>query len=147
MDNGHTISKHHYKPYWRAYKPCEFLDVDADGKYSCSIYPLRPAVCKDFAIKEWECPNNPEFYGKAPKNKRLKNKKVDSFFKRVFFRLFSGFFVSIMLITAISALILNALHLISDNLSGIISFATVGICSIIVIFLEKRAIRNTLVEN
>ena len=24
MDNGHTISKHHYKPYWRAYKSCEF---------------------------------------------------------------------------------------------------------------------------
>ena len=24
MDNGYTISKHHYKPYWRAYKSCEY---------------------------------------------------------------------------------------------------------------------------
>ena len=24
MDNGYTISDHYYKPYWRAYKSCEY---------------------------------------------------------------------------------------------------------------------------
>ena len=41
--------------------PCEFLDKNDDGKYSCAIYPYRPSVCRDYGIKEWTCPNNPDF--------------------------------------------------------------------------------------
>jgi Fe-S-cluster containining protein len=41
--------------------PCEFLDKDDEGKYSCAIYAFRPSVCRDFGVKEWECPNNPGF--------------------------------------------------------------------------------------
>ena len=41
--------------------PCEFLDKDEDGKCSCAIYHYRPAVCRDYGIKEWTCPNNPNF--------------------------------------------------------------------------------------
>ena len=42
-------------------KPCEFLDKDDEGKYKCAIYPIRPSVCKDFGIRQWECPKNPGF--------------------------------------------------------------------------------------
>jgi Fe-S-cluster containining protein len=41
--------------------PCEFLDKDEEGKHSCAIYAFRPSVCRDFGVKEWECPNNPGF--------------------------------------------------------------------------------------
>ena len=45
--------------------PCEFLDKDEDGKYLCAIYPYRPSVCKDFGVKEWQCPNNPNYLKKV----------------------------------------------------------------------------------
>lgn len=47
--------------------PCEFLDKDEDGNYSCSIYPYRPSVCRDFGVKEWTCPNNPDYLKKVTK--------------------------------------------------------------------------------
>ena len=47
--------------------PCEFLDKDEEGKYSCAIYPYRPSVCRDFGVKEWDCPNNPDYLKKATK--------------------------------------------------------------------------------
>ena len=45
--------------------PCEFLDKDEEGKYSCAIYSHRPSVCRDFGVKEWTCPNNPDYLKKA----------------------------------------------------------------------------------
>ena len=47
--------------------PCEYLDKDENGQYSCAIYPYRPSVCKDFGVKEWECPNNPDYLKKVTK--------------------------------------------------------------------------------
>jgi Fe-S-cluster containining protein len=41
--------------------PCEFLDRDENGKSSCAIYAHRPSVCRDFGVKEWTCPNNPDY--------------------------------------------------------------------------------------
>ena len=48
--------------------PCEFLDKNGDGTYSCAIYPHRPSVCKDFGVKEWECPNNPDYLKQRKKS-------------------------------------------------------------------------------
>ena len=45
--------------------PCEFLDKNEDGTYSCAIYAYRPLVCKDFGVKEWPCPNNPDYLKKG----------------------------------------------------------------------------------
>ena len=47
--------------------PCEFLDKDENGLHSCAIYSHRPSVCRDFGIKEWECPNNPDYLKKVTK--------------------------------------------------------------------------------
>lgn len=47
--------------------PCEFLDKDEEGKHSCAIYAHRPSVCRDFGVKEWDCPNNPDYLKKATK--------------------------------------------------------------------------------
>ena len=47
--------------------PCEFLDKDEEGKHSCAIYSHRPSVCRDFGVKEWTCPNNPDYLKKATK--------------------------------------------------------------------------------
>jgi len=59
-----------------SHKPCEFLEKDENGKYYCAIYSIRPSVCRDFGIKEWECPKHPEFYGKSPLPKE--EESVDS---------------------------------------------------------------------
>jgi len=45
--------------------PCEYLDKDKEGHYSCAIYPFRPSVCRDFGVKEWDCPNNPDYLKKG----------------------------------------------------------------------------------
>lgn len=47
--------------------PCEFLDKDDEGKHFCAIYPYRPSVCRDFGVKEWACPNNPDYLKKTTK--------------------------------------------------------------------------------
>ena len=47
--------------------PCEYLDKDEEGKCSCAIYAHRPSVCRDFGVKEWTCPNNPDYLKKATK--------------------------------------------------------------------------------
>lgn len=45
--------------------PCEFLDKDEEGKYSCAIHPYSPSVCRDYGVKEWDCLNNPNYLKKA----------------------------------------------------------------------------------
>lgn len=119
------------------HKPCEFLDRDENGNCSCSIYAIRPSVCKDFGIKEWECPNNPEYYGKPARVEKVvnavpsKEKKIT--FRKIFIKLFSGLFTAIMIAVTIICMILGYLGTISERLSEIIPITVIIICALVVV--------------
>lgn len=125
-----------------SHKPCEFLDRDENGNYSCSIYAIRPSVCKDFGIKEWECPNNPEYYSKPAKVEIVVNtvssKKQKITFRKFFIGLFSRLFTTIMIASIIICMLLGYLGIISEKLSEIIPIIVIIICVLVVISLLHK---------
>lgn len=125
-----------------SHKPCEFLDRDENGNCSCSIYVIRPSVCKDFGIKEWECPNNPEYYGKPAKFEivvnTVLNKKQKITFRKFFIGLFSRLFSTIMIASIIICMLLGYLGIISERLSEIIPIIVIVICALVVILLLHK---------
>jgi Fe-S-cluster containining protein len=130
-----------------AHKPCEFLDKDEEGKHFCSIYSKRPSVCRDFAVKEWECPRQAGLLDEienssTPNVNPVKKNKLT--FNQFLIGLFTGSSLVVILVSIIVSCVFGSMGIISERISGIIPVFTIIVCVLAVgiILLRKNIQKN-----